>query len=72
MPRSLRRLGRLVAATKEDLAQSRPRGADPSIINDLPNEHGIPNHQDGAPGCVSFWCPDNHDVLTATNEKGLL
>lgn len=66
------RLGRLVAANKEDLAQPRPRGADPAIINDLPNEHGIPNGKDGAPGCVSFWCPDNHDILTGTNENGML
>jgi hypothetical protein len=66
------RLGRLIAANKTDLAQTRPRGADPAIINDLPNEEGIPNHQDGAPGCSGNACPDNHDVLTGTNAMGML
>jgi hypothetical protein len=66
------RLGRLVAANKADLLHPRPRGADPAIVNDLPNEHGIPNHKDGAPGCIDFWCPNNHDVLTGTNELGRL
>jgi hypothetical protein len=66
------RLGRLVAANRADLAQTRPRGADPTIINDLPNETGIPNHQDGAPGCTGSMCPDNHDVLTGTNQQGML
>jgi hypothetical protein len=66
------RLGRLVAANKADLLHPRPRDADPAIVNDLPNEHGIPNHKDGAPGCIDFWCPNNHDVLTGTNELGRL
>jgi hypothetical protein len=66
------RLGRLVAANQLDLLQTRPRGADPAIINDLPNESGIPNHLDGAPGCTGNRCPDNHDVLTGTNEQGML
>jgi hypothetical protein len=66
------RMGRLIAASKTDLMQRRPRGADPSIINDLPNENGIPNHQDGRPGCVGNACADNHDVLTGTNELGVL
>jgi hypothetical protein len=65
------RLGRLVAANKEDLLQERPRGADPAIIDDLPNEHGIPNHRDGAEGCTNE-CPDNHQILTGTNEQGML
>jgi hypothetical protein len=56
----------------EDLLQDRPRGADPAIINDLPNEYGIPNHSDGAPGCVGNACPDNHQTLTGTNDKGML
>jgi hypothetical protein len=43
------RLGRLVAATKTDLLAERPLGAHPLIANDLPNEHGVPNHKDGAP-----------------------
>jgi hypothetical protein len=66
-------LGRLVAANLPDLIGSnRPKGADPLIINDLPNEFGIPNHSDGAPGCSGNACPDNHQVLTGTNCKGML
>jgi hypothetical protein len=60
------RLGRLVAQTKADLAQTRPRGANPAIINDLPNEDGIPNH---APTGMQV---DNHDTLTGSNEVGNL
>lgn len=66
------RLERLVAMTKTDLLQARPRGADPAIINDLPNEDGVPNHTDGKPGCTGNACPDNHQVLTGTNEMGML
>lgn len=65
------RLGRLVAANKADLLQERPRGADPAIIDDLPNENGIPNHRDGAEGCTDD-CPDNHQILTGTNSEGML
>ena len=64
------RLGRLVAANKADLMQPRPRGADPAILNDLPNENGVPNESDGAPGCTGDACPDNHDTLTGTNAQG--
>jgi hypothetical protein len=67
------RRGRLIALTADDLiAEDRPRGADPAIINDLPNEYGIPHHSDGAPGCVGTSCPDNHDVLTGTGRDGRL
>jgi hypothetical protein len=66
------RMGRVVALTKDDLLAVRPRGADPAIINDLPNELGVPNHQDGAPGCTGNTCPDNHDTLTGTNARGTL
>jgi hypothetical protein len=66
------RLERVIALTKTDLLQERPRGADPAIINDLPNESGVPNHTDGAPGCTGNACPDNHQTLTGTNDKGLL
>jgi hypothetical protein len=66
------RLGRLVAMNKQALLNDRPEGADPVIINDLPNEDGIPNHTDGAPGCSGNDCPDNHDTLTGTNEEGQL
>lgn len=67
------RLGRVVALTKADLMYDRPKGADSAIVNDLPNENGIPNHTDGAPGCASNnSCPDNHDVLTGTGPDGKL
>jgi hypothetical protein len=66
------RLERLVAMTKADLLHPRPVGADPAIVNDLPNENGVPNHMDGAPGCTGNMCPDNHQVLTGTNEMGML
>jgi hypothetical protein len=56
------RLGRLVAMTKADLQQTRPRGADAVIINDLPNETGTPNH-----GTV-----DNHDTVTGSTSMGML
>jgi hypothetical protein len=61
------RLGRIVAQNKADLVQTRPRGADPAIINDLPNENGIPNHDPDGTGKV-----DNHDMLTGTNTTGTL
>jgi hypothetical protein len=62
------RAGRLVAANKTDLVQTRPEGADPAIIDDLPNEDGVPNHMpDPTAGEV-----DNHDVLTGTNDEGRL
>jgi hypothetical protein len=66
------RLGRIVAMTKADLLNDRPRGASPEIVDDLPNENGVPNHIDGAPDCTGNECPDNHDVLTGTNAKGQL
>ena len=62
------RLGRLLATTKADLIHDRPLGADPAIINDFPNEEGVPNHQpDLTQGQV-----DNHDMLTGTNTQGML
>jgi hypothetical protein len=64
--------GRVVALSKADLMAERPKGADPQIIDDLPNEDGIPNHQDGAPGCVGNACPDNHDTLTGTGPNGMV
>jgi hypothetical protein len=66
-------LGRTVAMTLEALlTPDRPMGADPVISNDLPNEFGIPNHSDGAPGCTGNECPDNHQTLTGTNCVGEL
>jgi hypothetical protein len=61
------RKGRLLAMNKADLAQTRPRGADPAIINDFPNEDGVPNH---APDGVMQV--DNHDFLTGASATGTL
>jgi hypothetical protein len=61
------RLARLVAMNKADLAMSRPVGADATIINDLPNEDGLPNH---APDGMTQV--DNHDVLTGSGPSGTL
>ena len=59
------RTGRLFANNRADALHTRPVG-DPTIINDLPNEDGIPNHApDPGQGQV-----DNHDVLTGTNNQG--
>jgi hypothetical protein len=66
------KMGRLVAMNKADILNVRPKGAHPAIINDLPNEDGIPNHTDGAPGCTGNNCPDNHDTLTGTGTNGML
>jgi hypothetical protein len=60
------RNGRVIAMTKTDLAQTRPQGADSTIINDLPNEDGVPNH---APDGMQV---DNHDVLTGSDGTGKL
>lgn len=62
------RVGRLVALTKADLISERPKGADAAILNDLPNEWGVPNHQpDPTKPKV-----DNHDTLTGSNAQGRL
>jgi hypothetical protein len=62
------RLGRLLANTLANLHNTRPLGSDPAIVNDLPNEDGVPNHApDPARGQV-----DNHDMLTGTNDRGQL
>ncbi|MBN2574532.1 MAG: hypothetical protein JXP73_08190 [Deltaproteobacteria bacterium] len=53
------RIGRLVADSKANLIQTRPK-ADAAIANDLPNENGTPNHQN----------VDNHDVLTGSTTAG--
>jgi hypothetical protein len=60
------RLGRLVAMNLTDLAQTRPRGAHAAIIDDLPNEDGVPNH---APDGTRV---DNHDILTGSDSTGRL
>ncbi|WP_437982385.1 hypothetical protein [Sorangium sp. So ce117] len=62
------RLGRLLANNKEELLNDRPSAADPAIIDDFPNEDGVPNHQPDP----SQPEVDNHDMLTGTNDKGQL
>jgi hypothetical protein len=62
------RLGRMVAANREALLNTRPAGADVMIVNDLPNEYGVPNHApDPQAGEI-----DNHHVLTGSNADGVL
>jgi hypothetical protein len=58
------RIGRLVAMDRQGLLGFRP-AADPAIVDDLPNEDGIPNHDPDGTGAV-----DNHDTLTGTNAEG--
>jgi hypothetical protein len=60
------RKGRLVARDLSELLKERPT-ADMQIINDLPNELGVPNHDPDGTGQV-----DNHDMLTGTNAMGML
>lgn len=62
------RTGRLVAMNLADLLSPRPTGGDAAIVNDLPNEVGVPNHQPDA-GSPAV---DNHDVLTGSTVAGLL
>lgn len=66
------RVGRLVASDLSQLLMERPGDAAPEIRNDLPNETGLPNREDGYPDCANFSCPDNHDVLTGTGKDGKL
>ena len=62
------RVGRLVAKSVADLANTRPVGADAAILKDLPNEDGLPNHQpDPTQPAV-----DNHDTLTGSDATGKL
>jgi hypothetical protein len=60
------RLGRLFAPDKASLFHFRPTG-DAAIINDFPNEDGVPNHDPDGTGEV-----DNHDTLTGSNAMGQL
>jgi hypothetical protein len=55
--------GRLVATNLTQLLMDRPGDADLAVKNDLPNEHGVPNHADGS---------NNHAVLTGTGPDGML
>jgi len=65
-------VGRRVASTLEQLLMDRPGDADAAIKNDLPNETGLPNHMDGAPGCTGSSCPNNHQLLTGSGADGAL
>jgi len=62
------RLGRVVAMNKAALLHDRPTGADPVIINDLPNEDGVPNHRPDP----SMPEVDNHHALTGSDAQGHL
>ena len=62
------RAGRLVAMNLQGLAgKERPQG-DSAIMNDLPNEFGIPNHRPD----TNQPEVDNHDTLTGSNKAGEL
>jgi len=61
------RVGRVFADTLEDLIADRPTSADPAIIDDLPNELGVPNHNPDGTGEV-----DNHQILTGSGLDGRL
>ena len=62
------RTGRLVAASKAALLADRPQGADDAIVNDLPNEDGVPNHKPDP----SQDAADNHHILTGSSPQGKL
>ena len=62
------RLGRTFALTKAALTNDRPMGADPAILNDLPNENGVPNHRPDP----TVAAVDNHHVLTGSDGQGKL
>ena len=59
------RVGRLVAENLENLLTDRPTGADPAIVDDLPNEQGVPNHAPDGKTQV-----DNHEILTGSGTDG--
>jgi len=62
------RLGRVFAMDKAALLNARPKGADPTIINDFPNEDGVPNQTpDPSAGPVN-----NHHFLTGSDTSGKL
>jgi hypothetical protein len=59
------RLGRVFANSKSELLAFRPTATDPAIVNNLPNEDGVPNKDPDGTGDV-----DNHDTLTGSNDQG--
>jgi hypothetical protein len=60
------RMGRLVAQNLTALLKERPEGANQMIINDLPNELGMPNRA----GSAENGNDDNHDTVTGSNTMG--
>jgi hypothetical protein len=61
------RQGRILAMNLTALLKERPEGAHAQIINDFPNEFGVPNQNPDGTGNV-----DNHDMLTGSNAMGML
>jgi len=61
------RLGRLVAMDKNGLLSTRPAG-DPEIIEDLPNEFGVPNHRPDP----TLPEVDNHLTMSGSDSLGNL
>jgi hypothetical protein len=59
------RIGRLVSTNLTGLIATRP-AADAAILNDLPNEDGVPNRSGTGTGS-----DDNHDMITGTNASGV-
>jgi len=64
------RIGRLVANNTTELLNTRPVSANTTIINDLPNEDGVPNHDALQTGNTANQ--DNHDILTGSTASGTL
>jgi hypothetical protein len=62
------RVGRLFANNTEELLHDRPSKADPEIIDDLPNEYGIPNQFPDS----DSQAVDNHQTLTGSGTNGRL
>jgi hypothetical protein len=62
------RLGRLFGNTVTDINNTRPASANSAIINDFPNEDGVPNHQPDP----TMAAVDNHDTLTGSTTTGTL
>jgi hypothetical protein len=62
------RLERVLALNKAALLNTRPMGADSAIVDDLPNEDGVPNHQPD-PGEQPV---NNHHFLTGSDSSGKL
>jgi hypothetical protein len=63
------RKGRVFALTKADLVANRPKGIDPAIAQDFPNENGL-NNSHPVPGRTAE--DDNHHFLTGSNPDGTL